>query len=125
MEIDKIKAQFEGESNFVNSTLNMNAGITMPRNYLNKDINNIIDEALKIAKKAGVKVKVDDNLNINANITGDVKNPKYSLTYGPEKAKTPGEYLQKEADKIFKKVKKESGKKLEKEATKFLKGLFK
>jgi len=125
LNIADIKSNFSGSTNIGEETLDMDASIVFPRKYLGKETNAIIDNAVNLANTFGANVKMGNTINVNSKIKGDIKSPKYSLTYGPGKAETPEKYLKQEADKIIEKAKKEQGKELEKKANDLLKGLFK
>ena len=125
LNIADIKSEFKGSSNIGKETIDMDVSIIFPRKYLGKETNDIIDNAVNLANTFGMDVKVGSTIDVDAKIKGDIMKPKYSLTYGSGKAKTPEQYLKQQADKIIDDAKKESGKELEKKANDLLKGLFK
>ncbi len=125
LNIADIKSEFKGSTNIGKKTIDMDVSIIFPRKYLGKETNNIIDNAVNLANNFGANVKVGNTIDVDAKIYGDIAKPKYSLTYGPGKAKTPEQYLKQQADKIIEDAKKEYGKGLEKKANDLLKSLFK
>ncbi|MCK5781173.1 MAG: AsmA-like C-terminal region-containing protein, partial [Flavobacteriales bacterium] len=120
-----IKSTIVGSTDVGKETLDMDVSMIFPRKYLSKDANDIINGAVSLANTFGAKVSIGETIDVNAKIDGDIKSPDYSLTYGPDKSKTPEEYLKKEADKIIEDTKKSAGKDLEKKATNFINNLFK
>jgi hypothetical protein len=125
LKIADIKSNFKGNSDIGKQTINMDASIIFPRKYLGKDVNAIIDNAVSLANSFGANVKIGETIDVDSKITGDIMSPKYSLTYGKEKAETPEEFLKQEADKIIKDAKDDGLKDLEKKANNLLNDLFK
>ena len=125
LNVADIKSQFVGSSNIGKQTVDMNASIIFPRKYLGSETNALIDNAVSLANTFGANVKMGETIDVDAKIKGDIKSPKYSLTYGPNKAETAEQFLKQQADKIIEDAKKDAGKDLEKKATDFINGLFK
>ena len=125
LKIADIETKMGGSSNIGKQTIDMDVAMVFPRKYLNDDTNEIIDGAVNMANSFGANVSMGETIDVNAKIDGKISSPKYSLTYGPDKSKTPEEYLKKEADKLIEEAKKDAGKDLEKKANDFLNDLFK
>ena len=125
LKIADIESNMVGSSNIGKQTIDMDVSMIFPRKYLNSDTNEIIDNAVSMANSFGADVSIGETIDVSAKIDGNITSPKYSLTYGPDKAKTPEEYLRKEADKLIEDAKKDVGKDLENKAKDFLNDLFK
>ncbi|MEN8138416.1 MAG: AsmA-like C-terminal region-containing protein [Bacteroidota bacterium] len=124
LNIADIKSDIKGSSNIGSQTIDMDISMIFPRKYLSEDANNIVNSAVSLANSFGAKLSVGENIDVNAIIDGNIKSPDYSLSYGPEKDRTPEEYLKKETDKLIDKAKKDAEKDLKKKAKNLLNDLF-
>ena len=125
LKIAEIESKIEGSSDIGKQTVDMDIAMVFPRKYLSSDTNEIIDNAVNLANNFGAKVSIGKTIDVNAKVDGNITSPNYSLTYGPDKARTPEEYLKNEADRLIENAKKDVGKNLEKKAKDFLNDLFK
>lgn len=123
VKIQELNAKIGGTSDIDKQTLNLDVDMDFPRKYLGAEINKSIDKALAFAKQFKSDIKISDKIDVSGKIKGNISAPKYSLTYGDEKAATPEKYLKGLADKEIKKAKKDGGKKAVKEAEKYIKNL--
>ena len=133
VKIDRMQLNTSGTSKITPpNELDLLSKITMPRDYLGAEVNSGIDQAVAFAKKNGISLSVDKNIDIAVKITGPAKDPKYGFLYGSEGASSVSEYLTIEGKKLMKEAQKKAGDKLkddlkkqgEKKAKELLKRFF-
>lgn len=130
VKIDQMKLNISGTSKITPpNELDLLSKMTMQRKYLGPEVNSGIDQVVRFAKKNGIPLSIDPNIDIAVKITGPAKEPSYGFLYGSEGATSISQYMKIEAGKLMKKAEKEASKKLKndlkKEAEKKAKDLLK
>lgn len=129
MKVEQVQTSTQGKLFLPDQTMDMRSKVSMPRQYLGKEVNAGIDQALAFAKQNKINISVQDQINAVVQIKGKIAEPSYNILYGPNgEASTLSGYTKILANKALDDAKEEVKKKglddVKKKAKNLLKGLF-
>ena len=119
LKMDDIK-MIVGGSHGIDQTLDYNVNLDVPRKYFGSAANDVLDGLLKQAADKGVKLDVEETINVKAKVVGTSTDPKITLNYkegaGGSKKNVKEEIKEKVKEEVVEKGKEE----LEAEAQKII-----
>ncbi len=119
LKMDDIK-MIVGGSHGIDQTLDYNVNLDVPRKYFGSAANDALDGLLKQAADKGVKIDVEETINVKAKVVGTSTDPKITLNYkegaGGSKKNVKEEIKEKVKEEVVEKGKEE----LEAEAQKII-----